>query len=440
MVGEMALFEIGIILALILLNGFFSMAELAVVSARPARLQIQARQGSKGAQRALDLAGDPNRFLSSVQIGITLIGILTGAFGGATIAARLVDWLRQFPALDAYAQPLSVGIVVVAIGLTTLIFGELVPKRLALALPEKIAVLVAGPLSLVATIGTPLVALLSFATSLVLRAIGLKPGNEGSVTEEEVRNVIAEGTAAGAIEPVERQMMEGVLRLADRPVRAVMVPRRDVVWIDLDDDPEMIQEELRSCPFSRLVVTRDGAIDEPLGVVQKKDLLDAILSGRTLDIGAAVREPLYAPEGISVLRLLDLFKTTPSHVAFVIDEFGSFQGLVTPTDVLEAIAGDLAAETTEKPDIFDRGDGSYLVEGSAALDHLARRLEIEVSPEADYHTAAGLVLARLGRIPAEGDRANIDGWIIEIVDMDGPRIDKLLFMPARPEGIGDPTV
>jgi putative hemolysin len=426
----MPVVEIVIILALIVLNGFFAMAELAVVSARPIRLHALARAGNPAATRVLELSADPNRFLSAVQLGITLISIMTGAFGGATVASWLAGILEGFPALAPYAHSLGVGIVVVVLTFLSVMFGELLPKRIALAAPERIAMRVARPLALFAALGRPVVLLLGAISDAVLRLIGVRTSGEDAVTEEEVRVAIAEGTAAGAIDPAEREMMEGVLRLADRPVRAIMVPRRDVVWIDLDDDPAAIREELRNCTYSRVVVTRDGAIDEPLGVVQKKELLAQLLDDKPLDLTGSIREPLYAPEGISVLRLLDLFKKTPAHVAFVVDEFGGFEGLVTPTDVLEAIAGDLAPETGEKPDIIARGDGSYLVEGSTSLDDLAHDLQVTAPPEADFHTVAGLVLAELGRIPAEGERLRLGGWSVEIVDMDGPRIDKLLFTPA----------
>jgi putative hemolysin len=426
----MPVFEIVIILALIILNGFFAMSELAVVSSRQARLQGLAKEGDARAARALKLAEDPSRFLSAVQIGITLIGILTGAFGGATIAERLSAWLSQFPAIAAYSNPVAVAIVVIIITYLSLILGELVPKRIALAAPEKIAMMVAGPLLIVAKVSKPFVSLLSVSGSAVLSVLGIKETDKDHVTEEEVRTVIAEGTASGVIDPVERTMLEGVLRLADRPIRAIMVPRPDIVWIDIDDPEEQIRDELVTGTASRVVVAKAGNIDEPLGVVRKKDLLAQMLRGEPLDIPSCMVQPLYVPEGISVLTLLNMFKTQPAHLAIVVDEFGSVEGLVTPTDVLEAIAGDFThSGAGETPEILPRGDGSYLVDGAASLDTISETFGIKMREEDDFHTVAGLVLDALGRIPTTGERLEIGTWSVEIVDMDGRRIDKLMFSP-----------
>lgn len=437
----MPIFEIAIILALILLNGFFAMSELAVVSARPARLQNLARGGNVKAIRALKLAEDPGRFLSSVQIGITLIGILTGAYGGATIAEGLGRQLNEIAFIAPYGNPAAVAIVVMVITYLSLILGELVPKRIALAAPERIAMMVAGPLVLVSIIGKPMVSLLNFSSSTVLRVLGIHEADKDTVTEEEVRTVIAEGTASGVIDPVEHKMLEGVLRLADRPVRAIMVPRPDIVWIDLDDSEEEIRNDLISEAASRVIVVRGGNLDEPLGVVRKKDLLARMLRGDPLDLEKQILDPLYVPEGISVLSLLNMFKTHSAHIALVVDEFGAVEGLVTPTDVLEAIAGDLGTrDADETEEIFPRGDGSYLVDGATSLDDLEAALGIQVDTEDGFHTAAGLVLDALGRIPATGERVLIDAWEVEVVDMDGRRIDKLLFNPAsKPEESAPPA-
>jgi putative hemolysin len=427
----MPVFELVIILALIILNGFFAMSELAVVSARQSRLQNMANEGNIRAERALKLAEDPSRFLSAVQIGITLIGILTGAFGGATIAERLSGWLAGFPAIAAYSQPIAVALVVVAITYLTLILGELVPKRMALAAPERIALRVAGPLTMIATVTKPFVSLLSVSGSAVLSLIGIKETDKDQVTEEEVRTVIAEGTASGVIDPVEHTMLEGVLRLADRPIRAIMVPRPDIVWIDIDDPEEDIRKELATATASRVVVGRGGSVDEPLGVVRKKDLLAQLLQEGKLDIRSCMVQPLYVPEGISVLTLLNMFKTQPAHIALVVDEFGSVEGLVTPTDVLEAIAGDLGTRLADDvAAILPRGDGSFLVDGATSLDSMVVPFGIRRREEDDFHTAAGLVLDALGRIPETGEKLRIGPWSVEIVDMDGRRIDKLLFSPA----------
>ncbi len=429
----MPVFEIAIILFLIILNGFFAMSELAVVSARHARLQALARDGNQKAQRAIKLAEDPSRFLSAVQIGITLIGILTGAFGGATIAERLGEWLGTIPTIAPYSNPIAVAVVVVVITYLSLILGELVPKRIALSAPERIAMMVSGPLLVLSAVAKPFVSLLSVSGSLVLALLRIRESDKDHVTEEEVRTVIAEGTASGVIDPVEHKMLEGVLRLADRPVAAIMVPRPDIAWIDLDDSEEDIRNELMTASASRIIVARGGNVDEPLGVVRKKDLLAQMMRGDPMNIEAVMLQPVYVPEGISVLRLLNMFKTYPAHIALVVDEFGSLEGLVTPTDVLEAIAGDLATATPDEfREIFPRDDGSFLVDGATSVDDLEQSLGIKVGEDEDFHTAAGLVLSVLGRIPSTGDRLRIQNWTVEVVDMDGRRIDKLLFTPAEP--------
>ncbi len=427
----MPIFESAIVLALILLNGFFAMSELAVVSARPARLQSLAKHGNVKAARALKLAEDPGRFLSAVQIGITLIGILTGAYGGATIAEGLGEQLDAIPAIAPYGDVVAVALVVLIITYLSLIFGELVPKRIALAAPERIAMMVSGPLVLVALIGKPIVAVLNVSSSLVLKMLGIRETDKDTVTEEEVRTVIAEGTASGSIDPVEHKMLEGVLRLADRPVRAIMVPRPDIVWIDIDDSEEQIRTDLVSNSASRVIVAKGGNLDEPIGVIRKKDLLAKLLRGEPLDLPGSVIQPLYVPEGVSVLNLLNMFKTQSAHIALVVDEFGAVEGLVTPTDVLEAIAGDLATGHVDaEREIVPRDDGSYLVDGATSLDDLEHVLGVKAGDD-DFHTVAGLVLDRLGRIPATGERVRIANWEVEVVDMDGRRIDKLLFTPFQ---------
>jgi putative hemolysin len=431
----MPIFESVIVLALILLNGFFAMSELAVVSARTARLQPLARNGNRKAARAIKLAEDPGRFLSAVQIGITLIGILTGAYGGATIAESLGNQFDTIPAISPYGHLLAVAVVVVIITYLSLVLGELVPKRIALAAPERIAMMVSGPLVLVAMVGKPIVSLLNVSGSIVLRILRIRESDKDAVTEEEVRSVIAEGTASGVIDPVEHKMLEGVLRLADRPVRAIMVPRPDMVWIDIDDPEEQIRNDLMQNGASRIIVAKGGNLDEPIGVVRKKDLLRGLLRGEKLDVAANLLQPLYVPESVSVLTLLNMFKTQPAHIALVVDEFGAVEGLVTPTDVLEAIAGDLAsAQADDVREIFPRDDGSFLVDGGTSLDDIEQTLGIKADPDADFHTVAGLVLDTLGRIPSTGERVRIGRWTVEIVDMDGRRIDKLLFTPAGPEG------
>jgi putative hemolysin len=424
--------EIGIVVGLILFNGFFAMAEMAIVSSRRTRLQQMADKGSAGAASALQLSENPSRFLSAVQVGITLIGIMSGAFGGATLGARLGNILNTFPAIEPRGQQIAFLLVVVAITALSVIVGELVPKRIALQNPERVAALVSRPLQAVVVIARPLVWLLENSTALLLMLLPVSRGRRSKFTEEEVKLAIAEGTESGAIDPVEKELLHGVLALADNPVTSVMTPRPDVYWIDLNDDPKQVAQDIADCPFSRLVVVRGGDIGRPLGVIQKKDLVADFIAGTKREPTAHMRDPLYVPENISVLQVLEMFKTTPVHIAFVVDEYGDFLGLVTLTDVLGAVAGEIPEE--HDPDgqyLRRRGDGSWVVEGRTPIEEMVNRLGLTIEP-GDFHTAAGLALDRLARIPAEGDAFVMEGWRVEVVDMDGKRIDKLLFVPPGP--------
>lgn len=439
----MPLLDIAVLLGLVLLNGFFALSELAIVSARRPRLKMMADNGDKGAARAIVLSDDPSSFLSSVQIGITLIAILTGVVGEASLAEPLALFLADTTPVDAYARPIASALVVMATGSLSLILGELVPKRVALSNPEPIASYVSGPLALLAIVGRPIVVVLNVVSDMILRILRVTPKDGSNVTEEEVRSVIAEGVAAGSIEPVEKRMIEGVLGLADRPVRSIMTPRREVFWVDMSDDLETIKTELAESPFSRIVVGRDGSIDDPVGILHKKDVLASMIAGRSFDVAQEVKDPLYVPEGASALSLLELFKSQPSSTAFVVDEFGGFEGIVTSHDVLGAIAGVLPEEH-EKPedqDIRRREDGSYLVDGRASLDAVSETFGFTIPAHAqgEFHTAAGLVIAELGRIPSEGDTIDVGDWVVEVIDMDGPRVDKLLFRARSAEAGTSPA-
>ena len=422
--------ELAIVVGLILLNGFFAMAEMAVVSSRRLRLQQLAEAGSRGAAHALKLAENPSRFLSGVQVGITLIGILSGAIGGATLGARLGGILDAIPMLQGRGHEIAVAIVVVGITMLSLIAGELIPKRIALSNPEGIASKVAGPLHYVVMIARPLVWLLEKITAVTLKILGISDQRPENVTEEEVKLAIAEGTEAGAIDPVEQDMLHGVLALADNPVTSVMTPRPDVYWIDLNDDPKTIAREVADCPYSRLVVVRGGDIGRPLGVVQKRDLVSGLVANGKIDIEGNLREPTYVPENISVLRVLEIFRKTPIHIAFVIDEYGDFLGLVSLTDVLGAVAGQIPEEHDTGQHVKRRADGSWLVDGRTPVEELASRFGLAIE-NGDFHTVAGLALDRLARIPSEGEAFMMDGWRVEVIDMDGKRIDKLLFVPPE---------
>ncbi|HEY9236296.1 MULTISPECIES: hemolysin family protein [Phenylobacterium] len=433
----MILLASAVVLLLLVLNGLFAMSELAVVSSRRAKLQARAERGDKGAAAALRLSEHPTRFLAAVQVGITLIGILSGAYGQATIAGELDQILEKIPALHEYSELIATGLVVVVITYLSLIVGELVPKRFAMAFPETIAGLVARPLSLMAKAMGPFVSLLTVSTVAVLRLLGIRDEKGDRVTQEDVETVLAEGANAGLIEPEEQAMIGEVLRLGDRQVRVAMTPRHDLYWISLADTPEQQMTDIRACPYSRIVVTTGADVEEPVGVVHKKDVLDAVLDGNGVDIAALMATPLYIVESTSLLRALELLKQTPLHMALVVDEFGALQGIVTPTDLLEMIAGDFdeGYEGEGSQTIVEREDGSFLVDGRTEVDELAKTLGADFEETSHFHTAAGLVLHEIGRLPAEGDVFEIGAFRVEVIDMDDRRIDKLLFTRLdSPEG------
>jgi magnesium and cobalt exporter, CNNM family len=424
-------FEFAILIGLFVLNGFFAMAEMSLVSSRRIRLQQMAEEGRRGASHALALADNPGTFLSSVQVGITLIGILSGAFGGATLGARLGPHLDRIPGIAPHGPEIAVVLVVILITALSVVVGELVPKRVALASPEAIAVRLARALQIVANVFRPFVWILERISDLLLAMFGVRERRTHHVTEEEVRFAIAEGTEAGAIDAVEEEMIHGVLALADRSVASIMTPRPDVYWIDLDDPPDLIAREIADCPFQRMVVARAGDLGQPLGVLQKDDLIADLIGGRGLQTESHVREPVYVPESVQVLRMLEMFRAVPMHIAFVVDEYGDFLGLVTLNDILQAIAGDLPqAHRPAGEALVRRPDGSWLVDGRVPIDDLVNSLGLD-RDDHEFHTAAGLALERLARIPVEGDTFEVGNWRAEVIDMDGKRIDKLLFVPRN---------
>ena len=417
-----------IIAVLIAFNGFFALSEIAVVSSRPARLQFMASEGVRGATVALRLSEDPTGFLSAVQIGITLVAILSGAFGEAALATPLTEFLLQeFPTLGARASTIATVIVVVGLAYFSLIAGELVPKRLALTNPERLACFVARPVGLLARFALPVVWFLRLSTDTVLRILGKQNNDERGVTEEEVKTMIAEGTEAGVFHQAEREMIEAVIRVADRSVRTIMVARPDVVWLDIEDTPSDIRDAVIESGHSRFPVSR-GEIDAVIGIVHAKDLLEQIYKGQTVDLTPVIREPLYVDERMPILKVLDRFKTSNVHMAVVLDEYGSFQGVVTPMDILTAIAGDMPEhEGDDVPDAIQRADGSWLIDGSAQIDSVERTLSLKsIGSDEDFATLAGFMLHHLGHIPVPGEFFTYEGWIFEVVDLDGRRIDKVL--------------
>lgn len=428
----MILLALAVVLFLVLLNGVFAMSELAIVSARRARLQSLADRGDRGAKIALSLAEHPTRFLSAVQVGITLIGILAGAYGQATIAGALDDWLTPFPVVGPHSEIIATTIVVVGLTYVSVILGELVPKRLALIFPDSVARVMAPFLAFVATVLRPFVTLLTASTAGILKLMGVRDERNSGITSEEVETVLAEGADAGLIEPEERSMIQEVLRLGDRPVRVAMTPRRDLYWISLSDEPEAVQTEVRECPYSRIVVALEGDLDGEIGVVLKKDLLNSCLVGEALDLRAHIQQPIAIPETMSLLRAMAVFKQTSLHMALVVDEFGSVQGVITPLDLLEMIAGDFPEDHDESERrILRREDGSWLVDARLDIQELNDALGESFEAEGGYHTVAGLILDRLGRIPVEGEILHLGVFDVEIVDMDGSRIDKVILKAGK---------
>lgn len=424
----MVYFELGIVAVLIVINGLLAMSELAVVSSRPARLAALVEKNVRGSRRALALASDPGRFLSTVQIGITLIGVLSGAFSGATLGARLTGLLIDAGWSKGVADAVGVGIVVTVITYASLIIGELVPKQIALRDPERVAVRVAPYMTLLATISLPAVWLLDRSGKALLWLLGQRGEATEKVSEDEIRTLVVEAENAGVLEPGEREMIAGVMRLGDLPVGAVMTPRRDVSMIDLADSPEDIRAALTSSSHSRFVVfDSDADADAALGIVQAKDILDCYLSGQEPDIRKLVRPTPVIPELLDARDVVAMLRDSSVHMGLVHDEYGVFQGVVTSADILEAIVGGF--HTDEGPPeqtVVRRADGSYLISGSMSAVEFASLLQIVLPATRSYQTAAGFLLNQFGRIPDVGDHIDADGWRFEIVDLDGRRIDKLL--------------
>lgn len=417
--------EILIVVALTVINGLLAMSELAVVSSRPARLKVLSDQGSKGAKTAMRLADNPGRFLSTVQIGITLVGVLSGAFSGATLGARLSEWLVDQGFSQVVSDGFGVGLVVVAITYLSLIIGELVPKQIALRDPERVAARVAPAMLLLSKIGAPLVFLLDISGRAVLALLGQKGEPEEKVTEEEVRTIIAEAETAGVLERDEREMISGVMRLADRSARALMTPRREVEVIDLSDSADEIREQLRATRRSRLPV-QDGEADAIIGVVVVKELIDFLSDGGTHDLRGLVSEAPVVMDTAGALLVLREIRASRVHMALVFDEYGHFEGIITPGDVLEAIIGAFQEEEEDEPPLVARADGSWLVAGWMQVDEFSHELGISIPRDADFQTVAGFVLAQLNHLPVVGEVFEKGHWRFEVVDLDGRRIDKIL--------------
>jgi putative hemolysin len=420
--------EIAVVAVLILVNGLLSMSELAIVSSRPARLKAMIDRDVKGAGRALALGSNPGKFLSSVQIGITLVGVLSGAFSGATLGDRLAQFLASTGIRENVANPLGVGIVVAVITYVSLIVGELVPKQIALRDPERVAARAAPAMTVLATISAPLVFLLDMSGRAVLWLLGQRGEQEEKVTDEEIKMLVAEAEHHGTIESDERRMIAGVMRLGDRAVRAVMTPRTEVDWVNLQSDEAAIRRLLVESVHSRLPAG-DGSVDAMVGVVQTRDVLAAILGGKTLEPRQHVRAAPIVHDQADALDVLQKLRESNVPMALVHDEYGHFEGIVTPADILEAITGvfrsDLEAGEEEE-NAVKREDGSWLLAGYMQADEMAEVLGIDLPESRDYETVAGYVLSHLHHLPTTGECVDAQGWRFEVVDLDGRRIDKLI--------------
>jgi len=420
--------EILIILLLVVANGVFAMSEIAVVSSRKGRLQHLADEGHRGAGRALELAEAPDRFFATVQVGITLVGILTGAFGGATIAATLAEALGRVPALARYADALALAAVVLGITYLSLIVGELVPKRIAMQHPERIAARVAGPMAALARLASPAVWVLSASTSVVLRVLRLPRPQEPPVTEAEIKVLLEQGAEAGVFEPGESEMVTRVFRLGDQRVSALMTPRHRAVWLDADAPLEEARAAMAAHRFTRYLLC-EGDLDSVAGMVDVRDLWVAEVTGEPVrDLRAVARQPLVVPDSLRAMQLLERFRESGMHMALVVDEYGGVAGLATLNDVLSEVAGELAPAGPEHPAVVRRDDGSFLLDGALAMDELRELLGLEErrGGAREYRSLSGWIFTELGRVPAEGDHFEAEGHRIEVVDMDGNRIDKVL--------------
>jgi putative hemolysin len=419
--------EIALVLLLILLNAFFAMSELAIVSARRARLQQRADRGSLGASVALALSDNPTRFLSTVQIGITLAGILAGAVSGATIAENLAISLGRYGLSPAAAEPVALGIVVMILTFLSLVVGELVPKRIALAHADAIAARVAPIINLIARSAHPAVSVLQWATEGTARLFGVGSDSRAAVTDEEINSLVAEGTQQGIIHPTERAMVEEVLRLADRPVRTIMTHRTSIVWLDASDPLDIVREKIAAGGFSRFPVCQ-GDLDNCLGYVRMRDIADRLLADEPLDLASLVREPLTVSANLKALDLMVMFRRARPHVALVADEYGTILGIVTPTDVLETITGEFAEGPDSASQVVQRKDGSWLVDAQIELHDLERALGAGgLAMGTEFATLAGLILGTLRRIPHPGEVIIVNQWRMEVVDLDGNRIDKVII-------------
>lgn len=428
--------EVIIILLLIILNGIFAMAEIAIVSARKSRLKQLANQGNTNAQKTLDLANNPNQFLATVQIGITFIGIFAGAFGGKTIAKSVSGYISPLPLIGTYSENIALFLVVALITYLSLVIGELVPKRLALSSPESIATFMAQPMQTLSSFSFPLVKLLSISTDWILKIFKVKESPEVSITEEEVRMLIKEGARMGVFNLAERDIVERTFRLSDKKVTALMTPRKEIKWLDINTTAHKIRKAISRNSYSYYPVCRDN-LDKVIGVIRTKEVLTHFLTEKKPDIQKYLRKPLFVPVSMDSLKVLELFKKSGIHVALVVDEYGAVEGLLSLTDILEAIVGDIPTiDELEDKTIVQREDGSWLVDGLVTLDEFKEKFRLRKLPNeitGQFHTIGGFVIYKLGSIPMTGDAFDLDTFRFEVVDMDGNRVDKVLVKQIKSE-------
>ena len=422
--------EISIVLLLIILNGIFAMSEIAIVSVRKTKLQKKAQEGNKQAQIALELAKSPNRFLSTVQIGITLVGIFTGAFGGATIAESLAVQFATVPFLAPYSGAIALTLVVSVITYLSLVIGELVPKRIALNNPEKIALAVAPSMEMLSRISHPLVYLLSISTDWIFRLLRIKKSTEPTVSDDEIKVLLKEGTQTGVFEVAEKDIVERTFRLSDKKVNTLMTPRKEIVWLEVDSSFKTIRSKITNNPHAHFPVCRD-TLDKVIGIVRTESLLTDFLAEEKIDLKKILHKPLFIPESMDGLKVLELFKKSGIHMALVVDEYGNVQGLVSLTDILEAIVGDIPTiNELEEEDITKRDNGTFLVDGLTPIDEFKEYFKIRKLPEEKegiFHTVGGFVTNNIGRIPLTGDSFELEQFRFEVIDMDGNRVDKVLI-------------
>jgi len=422
-------FEVVAILLLIVASGVFALSRTAVVAARKSRLQEWAEEGDSKAKAALEIANQPNRFLSTVQMGITFVAILAGAIGGQSLTDGIAARIGAIPGMEHYSQTIALGVVVVGLTLFFVLMGQLFPKQLALSSPESIARFVAVPMRLLSAIAGPLVQFLNFCIDGVLRRLGSRPSNQPPVTEEEIKSLIEQGTAAGVFEASEQDMMEAVIDLGDKSARALMTPRTQIVWFDLNDAPEQVRRKVADSGHSRFPVCR-GSLDDVAGVAQTKDLLSSALAGKAIDLSASLQQPAFVPRSMTALQVLEHIKRSGSHIVLVVDEYGGIEGLLTHHDVLEAIAGEMPfGKSPVQSKAVQREDGSWLLYGMLAVEEFKELFHLDSLPgekKDAYQTLGGFLFTQMGRVPLESDHIDWNNLRFEVVDMDGKRIDKVL--------------